>query len=162
MYQLWGGGSPFTLNEKNGNLKDAKNEDVYLLGAVREILYELKTEEKFSDSLVATASTCDEPQWAQECLKKFKIGPNLDMTMGTVFKHNEIYKSFSGKKKHFEELRSKTGIDFCDMVFYDNQMDNMRVVSKLGVTCIYTPDGVTRKMFQKSLDVFPQQGKIIK
>ena len=41
---------------------------------------------------MATASTCDEPQWAQECLKKFKIGPNLDMTMGTVFKHNEIYK----------------------------------------------------------------------
>ena len=41
------GGSPFTLNEKNGNLKDAKNEDVYLLGAVREILYELKTEDKF-------------------------------------------------------------------------------------------------------------------
>ena len=41
---------------------------------------------------MATASTCDEPRWAHECLKKFKIGPDLDITMGTVFKHNEIYK----------------------------------------------------------------------
>merc|ERR1712130_11326 len=162
MYELWGSGSPFTLNRKNGNLKDSRNTDVYLLGAVREILYELKTNEKYANSIVAIASTRDEPNWARECLDKFKIGPNLDITLGTVFSHSEIYKSSIGKKKHFQEIKTKTGVDFDEMVFYDNQMNNMNCVSKLGVTCVYTPDGVTAKMWQKSLEDFPMPGKIIR
>ena len=92
MYELWGGGAPFTYNSKNGNLKDCSNKDVYLLGAVREILYDSKTNDKYKNSTVAIASSCDEPSWAEECLKKMRIGPDLDVVLGSVFAESEIYK----------------------------------------------------------------------
>ena len=58
MYEMWGGGSPFTT-QKNGNVKDKKGEEVFFLGDVRNILYELHTDPKFKDSIVGVASTCD-------------------------------------------------------------------------------------------------------
>ena len=70
MYELWGrGGAPFTLT-KNGNLKDRGGEEVGLLGDVRNIMLELKTDEKWKDTVIGVASTCDEPSWAQECIEK--------------------------------------------------------------------------------------------
>merc|ERR1712066_445897 len=63
MYELWGrGGAPFTLM-KNGNLKDRGGEGVELLGDVRNIMLELKTDEKWKDTVIGVASTCDEPSW---------------------------------------------------------------------------------------------------
>jgi magnesium-dependent phosphatase 1 len=90
-----------------------------------------------------------------------RIGPNLDIKPDDVFAHKEIYKARS-KEVHFRTLAEKTGIPLDEMVFYDNQMNNMNAVSRLPVTCIYTPDGVTRELFEKSLKVFPAPGKIIK
>ena len=58
MYEIWGGGSPFKLQE-NGNVKDCKGEEVHFLGDVRKILYELHTDPKYADSIVGIASTCD-------------------------------------------------------------------------------------------------------
>ena len=101
MYELWGGGSPFSYNSQNGNLRDARKNDVYLLGAVREIMFDLKVNEKFKNSIIAIASSCDEPSWADECLRKFKIGPNLDIELGSVFEHSEIYKVILNSNKFF-------------------------------------------------------------
>ena len=72
MYELWGrGGAPFTLM-KNGNLKDRGGEEVGLLGDVRNIMLELKTDEKWKDTVIGVASTCDEPSWARECIQKVR------------------------------------------------------------------------------------------
>lgn len=73
MYELWGrGGAPFTLT-KNGNLKDRSGEEVELLGDVRNIMLELKTDEKWKDTVIGVASTCDEPSWARECIQKVEV-----------------------------------------------------------------------------------------
>ena len=40
MYELWGGGSPFTLQE-GGDLKDVRGTPVRLLGAMRRVMREL-------------------------------------------------------------------------------------------------------------------------
>ena len=68
MYELWGGGAPFKEN-KDGSLSDKNGTRVDLLGDVKNILYELKTDPKYSESIVAVASTCDEPRWAKECIR---------------------------------------------------------------------------------------------
>ena len=34
------------------------------------------------------------------------------------------------------------------MIFFDNQTNNCQTVSRIGVTVVYTPDGVTRQLFQ--------------
>ena len=38
------------------------------------------------------------------------------------------------------------------MIFFDNQMNNCNTVSSIGVTVVYTPEGVTRKAFEVNLD----------
>ena len=49
------------------------------------------------------------------------------------------------------------------MIFFDNQIDNCRDVSKIGVTVSYTPHGVTQEDFKKVLAAFPSPaGQIIK
>ena len=40
------------------------------------------------------------------------------------------------------------------MVFFDDQTGNCQTVSKLGVTCVLTPHGVTRAHFDKGLEQF--------
>ena len=63
MYQLYGG-SPFSLHLSSLDLKDRRGERVSLLGDAREILKEWKEKAKF-----AVASSCDEPEWARECIE---------------------------------------------------------------------------------------------
>lgn len=41
--------------------------------------------------------------------------------------------------------------DFRQMLFFDNQRDNCRSVSSLGVTCCYCPRGLTKGMFEQGL-----------
>lgn len=70
MYHLWGsGGAPFKPLP-NGNVKDRRGEEVELMADVRSIFYELKTDPKWNNTLVAAASCCDEPEWARECIQK--------------------------------------------------------------------------------------------
>ena len=38
--------------------------------------------------------------------------------------------------------------------FFDNELRNIRSVEKLGVVCIYTPDGMTRDAWHQALEVF--------
>ena len=76
MYMLWGGGAPFSKQE-NGELLDTRGQRVRMLGAVPEVLLELKTDPKWADAVVCIASCTDEPSWAQECMRLFDIGPDL-------------------------------------------------------------------------------------
>ena len=73
----------------------------------------------------------------------------------------EIY--YGTKTNHLRTIASKTGIALEEMIFFDNQSDNCRDVADIGVTVAYTPDGVTRKVFDAVLAAFPSSsGKIIK
>ena len=46
-------------------------------------------------------------------------------------------------------------------VLVRSERGNCNMVSKLGVTVIYTPDGVTAKDWENALRVWPQPGKIV-
>jgi hypothetical protein len=70
---LWGGGAPFRRGER-GELVDRLGQTVRMLGAVPEILHELKTDNRWEGTVVAVASCTDEPAWADECMLKFQIG----------------------------------------------------------------------------------------
>jgi len=43
------------------------------------------------------------------------------------------------------------------MLFFDNEMQNCRDVAKLGVTCVYTPDGMTKRLWREGLDKFAKR-----
>ena len=163
MYELWGGGgAPFNV-QKDGTLSDRAGTIIQLLGEVRQIMFEFKSDAVWSSSVIAVASSCDEPTWARECIQKFPVGQNDQYKLKDVFSpdHIEIYKS--SKDHHLRNIQKKCGdsVSLKDMIFFDNQYGNCQTVAKLGVTVVYTPDGVTRKAFDEGLRCFPAPGQIL-
>ena len=152
MYQLWGGGSPFTIiNDGTEKLKDKSNTTVRLLGISGKILQELKTDLKWKDTKVAWVSCTDEPDWAAECLNKFKVqdGRSLDQLVDSI----QIFKS--NKQQHFQNLKKQyPSISYEEMLFFDNEGGNIRDVSKLNVKCVYCPDGVNEKAWDYGMSLF--------
>ena len=74
MYQLWGGGSPFTVDgDGRKRLFDRKGTPVRLLGISSQILQTLKSEQKWENTIVAWVSCTDEPDWAADCMELFKV-----------------------------------------------------------------------------------------
>jgi hypothetical protein len=68
--KLWGGGAPFTYNDKKNECVDVRGTHVKLLGDIPSIWDEVG--EWGTDSMVAIASRTDEPTWAREILGKFR------------------------------------------------------------------------------------------
>jgi len=89
----------------------------------------------------AIASRTEQPDWARQLLDLLAVTDR--------FAYAEIYPS--SKLRHFEALRESSGVEFADMVFYDDEMRNIREVSDLGVTCIHVPDGLDEALFQHGL-----------
>ena len=156
MYMLWGGGAPFKEG-KNGELVDCSGSKVVMLGAVPEVLYEIKTASKWQGTLCAVASCTDEPSWAQECMHKFVVGDGLSIK--ECIDREEIYKA--NKQRHLRTIAEATGIALEEMLFFDNEIGNCYDVSAIGVTVSYVPDGVTASAWEHALENFPSPGEIL-
>jgi magnesium-dependent phosphatase 1 len=156
MYMLWGGGAPFTKNE-DGSLTDKIGQRVCMLGAVPEVLLELKTDQAWQETVVAVASCTDEPSWADECLRLFDVGGGHSIK--DCIDREEIYKA--NKQRHLKTLSETLGIALEDMLFFDNEWGNIADVSSIGVSCAYVPDGVTRDAWELALSRFPSVGEVI-
>jgi magnesium-dependent phosphatase 1 len=94
------------------------------------------------DIRAAVASRTDEPGWAKFCMEHLVVedGTTLSCCFGKLV---EI--SFQDKTHHFKRLHDKTGIPYQNMAFFDNEHWNIKQVSKLGVKCFYTPDGMNQQ-----------------
>ena len=67
----------------------------------------------------------------------------------------EMYKG--SKQGHLANIRRKSGVEYADMIFFDDDPQNIQDVSSIGVLSILTPDGVTRDVWQKGLAAFSAQ-----
>lgn len=110
------------------------------------------------DIQAAVASRTDEPAWAETCMKYLVVQQQHDdgsslCSLESCF-GDRVEISFSDKKEHFRNLHRQTGIPYENMAFFDNEMRNIRSVKTLGVKCIYTPDGMTRKSWKEALSLF--------
>ena len=93
-----------------------------------------------------------EKGWADDCLTNMRIGPHLDITLKSIFCEIEIYAK--NKINHFEAIHNSTKIPYEEMIFFDDAPFNLRSVKKLGVFCIHTPFGFSRKVLDSSLREF--------
>jgi magnesium-dependent phosphatase 1 len=133
MYQLWGGGAPFKKIANSNKLKDSKGTHVELLGESANILHMLHQHSNFRNTKVAWVSCCDEPEWALECLQLFTTSDNSTV-LSEVAHSSQIFKD--NKQAHFRNLqREFPHIQFHEMLFFDNEMGNIRNVMKLGNVC---------------------------
>ena len=152
MYELTG--APFKKCKNTGRVTDSADEEVQMFNDVHEILRLLHDNENFSETKTAVASSTTYPEWARICMKLLCIkdtGHNLESVID--FKQ-AIYPR--NKKVHFRELKSVSGVEYEDMLFFDNEWYNIREVGELGVTCIHCPDGLSLEQFERGLDAFHQ------
>mmetsp|Transcript_16363 Transcript_16363/g.40322 ORF Transcript_16363/g.40322 Transcript_16363/m.40322 type:complete len:215 (+) Transcript_16363:1581-2225(+) len=152
MYQLWGGGAPFT-RRADGDVTDCNGQRVRMMGNSRALLKQVLESEDWKGTGIAVSSRTDEPGWAQECMRKIVIVPGQDaVTLKDCIGHEEISKV--SKDKHMRSLKQRTGVDFEDMLFFDNEIGNCRRVEPLGVHCVYVPDGMTAASWSSALHDF--------
>ena len=149
MYMLWGGGSPFK-SVSNSELRDTSKQPVKLLGACGELLDEFKTSPEWEGTKIAWVSCTDEPSWADECSRLFKTPMNVPLKDRVdeemIFKAN--------KQAHFKQLQSRLNIPYESMLFFDNEVSNIHSVSKLGVMAVHCPHGVTRELWDETIQSF--------
>jgi magnesium-dependent phosphatase 1 len=55
------------------------------------------------------------------------------------------------KVKHLKEISTQLNLPYGSMVFFDNEMRNIKDISPLGVTCGYCPDGMTLDILRTTL-----------
>ena len=60
--------------------------------------------------------------------------------------------TLGSKKRHFRELAGTTGLDYSEMLFFDDEARNAEVES-LGVTFVLVgSDGLTHSLFEKGIE----------
>lgn len=151
MYMLWGGGAPFRHAPNGNDLLDRSGQVVRLLGVTSDILHELKCNEHLCHIKVAWVSCTDEPDWAEECLEKFRTSGGKSFS--SIVDSKQIFKA--NKQRHFQNLKRQfPDIEYEDMLFFDNEYGNIRAVSQLGVKCFHCDDGMVFGAWTKGLDLF--------
>ena len=131
---------PFTI--RNGQVEDADRRHVQLYSCVAGIL-------DFCDDngiAMALASRTEQPSWATQLIEMLGVASRFEFA--------EIYPS--SKLKHFAALNAQSGVAFGDMLFFDDEMRNIREVSTLGVTCVHVENGFRWDLFDAGLRQFAE------
>lgn len=151
MFEL--SGAPFKKCKNTGRVTDKLDEEVQMFDDVHEILRILHTDKEFSETRVAVASSTTYPDWARSCMKLLSVN-DIGYNLESMIHFKTIYPR--NKKVHFRELRTLSGIEYNEMLFFDNESYNIMEVGELGVTCIHCPDGMTLEHFERGLHSFHQ------
>lgn len=144
-FTLWNAGNtwcdhltpPFSKHQNR--VVDANGDIVRLYSDVPEILQYLSRK----SITLAVASRTYEPSWARKLLDLLDIRK--------YFFHQEIYPS--SKIRHFFALQKATGLDFSEMIFFDDEQRNIKDVERLGVQAVHVSGGLSWKEIPKSSPV---------
>jgi magnesium-dependent phosphatase 1 len=158
MYLL--SGPPFTATSEPHKVLDRAGAVVELMAGSLLALRAFATDERWAGVKVSVASRTDFPKWARTCIDMLKV-PRVDgddgdddavdmLKLKDLIQHAQIYES--DKKAHFTALHKETGIPYEKMAFFDNEKRNIVSVSKLGVKCFFTPDGMTTAEWNSFVD----------
>lgn len=143
-YTLW----PFWVDthvtppfRKKGNeVVDAQGRTIRYYKEVPAVLKSL-SEEGYE---LGIASRTSEIQGAKQLLQLFN--------WEKYFKYKEIYPG--SKVIHFAKIQKASGIDYKNMMFFDDEHRNIVDVSKVSVACIFVQNGVTRALVKNALKDF--------
>jgi magnesium-dependent phosphatase 1 len=114
---------------------------------------------------VAAASRTHAPELAREMLSLLHLDPaHTGGERGKrgidYFDEFEIYPG--SKVAHFKSLKKKTGFEYADMLFFDDESRNRNVERELGVMMILVPKGVSHSVFDRGVMQWrKRQGKSV-
>jgi magnesium-dependent phosphatase 1 len=121
----------------NGFVADARSLKIKLYPDVHKIIRTLKEENK----LLSIASRTEEPAWARQILDLFEIRD--------LFDFEEIFPN--RKTFHLSNIQKQSGINFKEMVFFDDEYRNIEDVGKMGVICEWVKNGINKNTVYKYL-----------
>lgn len=119
---------------------DSRQRSVTCYKEVPALLHELHS----SGYKLAVASRTAETEGANQLISLFD--------WDKYFSFKEIYPGC--KKEHFKKFRTKSGIEYNDMLFFDDENRNITDIRSLGVTCVWVENGITRAVVQQGLRRF--------
>ncbi|XP_068217943.1 magnesium-dependent phosphatase 1-like isoform X1 [Palaemon carinicauda] len=146
-YTLW----PFWVDthvdppfkkDKKGVVYDARNRKVKYYPEVPDILKKLHKE----GYQIAVASRTSEIDGANQLLDLF--GWNQYIT------YKEIYPGT--KDNHFLKIKKDSGLEYSEMLFFDDEHRNKVDLDKIGVLMILVPEGVDKNLIKKGLEEYAQ------
>lgn len=114
------------------------HKDVKLFEGTKEIIEQIKNDRdgRFAKTKFAVASRTKSVEWAKDLLEQFELTE--------LFDYIEIFPG--DKKQHFFNLKSRSGIEYSEMIFFDDARDgrygNCEPVSQLGVLSVHCPNGM--------------------
>lgn len=88
------------------------------------------------------ASRTSAPELASDLLELFAISGH--------FAHRQIYPG--DKSAHFRALREESGVDYAEMIFFDDEPRNVESVARLGVAAHLVRGGMTRALLDEALE----------
>jgi len=133
---------PFRADKSNRILDKHKNK-VKLYPESKKLLQLLKEK----DFLIAAASRTETPDVAEKLLNLFEINQYFDF--------KQVYPGC--KIKHFQNIQKDSGVEFEDMVFFDDEHRNIEDITSLGVTCQYVENGVSFDEVDKCFKLFREK-----
>lgn len=133
------------------------DKDVKLFSGSVNVLHELASSARWQSTRLGIASRTNKGPWARSLLNQFTITVDSGTrSLSDLIEFKEIYEG--SKIKHFAALKQNTGIEYHDMLFFDDAKDgsfgNCAQVATLGVMAAHCPDGVTHAVWLNAITEF--------
>ncbi len=154
---LWGGevdctGGPPFAPINHHTVKCSRGRNIKLFEDVPEIFAVVANHP--SKMHVAYASRTWEPSWAKEALAAFTLA-SMDSRRSNMWSVSTAHGwGDCPKTHHFKEIKKTLGIDYREMIFFDNDKSNITEIKKLGAHCAHCPDGLNRDIFLRAIREF--------
>jgi magnesium-dependent phosphatase 1 len=103
---------------------------------------------------IAIASRTHRGNWARELLNAFEVHGDDDDVLALASCVDFVDIASGSKTKHFARLREKSGVSYADMLFFDNERENIDEVARLGVACVHCPGGLSADAWRRGLTFF--------
>lgn len=72
-------------------------------------------------------------------------------TVADVVGHAPVVIQGGSKVRHLKHIAHETNVPLSEMLFFDNERDNIVEVAKLGPTCVHCPRGMKDGVFRDGL-----------
>ncbi|KNC20647.1 hypothetical protein FF38_01470 [Lucilia cuprina] len=125
---------------------DSRGDKYGLYKDIPKIFVEIRDSPHMS---LCSASRTANPRMAQTLLTMLKVE---DKSCTTYFSHTAW--GTGSKVRHLQELHLHTGVDYSDMLFFDDEIRNQDVERALGVCFYEVSAGLTYDAFQSGIELW--------
>ncbi|KAJ5707765.1 magnesium dependent phosphatase [Penicillium malachiteum] len=140
--------APVKPRDNNSRVVDRWGESFAFYPAVSSIIYACKSRA----IPLALASRTHTPDLARDLLKSLHIIPTFSDNLAANSRTSRALEYFdfiqifpANKTQHFSRIHQASGVEYEEMLFFDDEARNRNVETELGVTFCLVRDGMTRE-----------------